>query len=152
MQVWTFLHILSMFSAITVIVGAELLAITAIRRRDREMLRVYFRIGERADIVGMVLLVLGIVFGLVAAMTIGWDLLSGWLVIAYVLVVLTVVVGFSSAPYLARLKAALPVRDDETADPALDALLRSPRLPLTSAASIVLTALLIADMVFKPTF
>jgi hypothetical protein len=152
MQAWTFLHILSMFSAVTFLVGAELLAITAIRRRDHEMLRVYFRIGTRADIVGMVLFILGIGFGLVAAMTIGWSLLSGWLVIAYVLAVLVVVVGFSSAPYLERLQAALPEHDDAPVSPELEAMLASRRLPATSAASICLTALLIADMVFKPTF
>jgi uncharacterized membrane protein len=152
MQVWTFLHILSMFSAVTVIVGAELLAISAIRRRDREMLRVYFRIGTRADILGMALFLLGIGFGVVAAMTLGWSLLAGWLVIAYVLAILTVVVGFSSTPYLERLKAALGDGTDTPPGPDLEALLDSRRLPLTSAASIGLTVLLIADMVFKPAF
>jgi hypothetical protein len=152
MPVWTFLHVLTMFAAITVIVGAELLSIYAIVRRDRFLLRAYFRVGERADLMGMLLLVLGIVFGLMAAISIGWDLLSGWLILAYVLVGLTIVVGFSSAPYLGRLKAALPEDDAAAAGPELEALLRSRRLPLTSAAAILLTVLIIADMVFKPTF
>jgi hypothetical protein len=150
LQLWTFLHILSMFSAVTVIVGAELLALYAIRRKDIGMLRAYFRLGKRADQVGMALFLLGIGFGLVAAVTIGWDLLTGWLLIAYVLVVLTIVVGFSSVPYLGRLEAALPERDDGPSSPELDALLRSPTLSLTSGAAILLTALIIADMVFKP--
>jgi uncharacterized membrane protein len=150
MQIWTFLHILSMFSAVTVIVGAELLALYAIRRRDIGMVRAYFRLGKLADQVGMTLFLIGIAFGLIAAVTIGWALLTGWLVIAYVLVVLTIVIGFSSVPYLGRLEAALPEHDDDPPSPELDALLRSPTLLLTSGAAIFLTALIIADMVFKP--
>ena len=152
MQLWTFLHILSMFSAITVIVGAELLANVAIRRRDLGMLRAYFRLGAKADQIGMVLLVLGIVFGVMAAVTVGWDLLTGWLVVAYVLVALTLAVGFSSVPYLGRLEAALPETDEVSPSPELESLLRSPTPLVTSGTTIVLTALIIADMVFKPAF
>jgi len=151
MQLWTFLHILAMFSAITVVVGAELLANYAIRRRDIGMLRAYFRLGPRADQVGLGLLVLGIVFGLIAALTIGWDLLTAWLIIAYVLVALTLIVGFSSVPYLGRVEAALPDADGDPPSPDLEVLLSSPRLLLTSGASMALTALIIADMVYKPT-
>ena len=70
----------------------------------------------------MALFLAGIVFGLIAAMTIGWALFTGWLIIAYVLVTCPVVVGFSSVPYLGRLEAALPESDDAPPGPELEAL------------------------------
>lgn len=152
MQIWVFLHILFMFAAIVFIVGGELLAIAAIRRRDLPMLRVYFRIGPSADRLGMAALGLGSIFGLVSAMVIGWDLLSGWLVISYVLFGLTFLAGSASASHRARLKAALPGADDAPPSLELEALLRSSTPLVASAGAIILISLIIAVMVYRPTF
>lgn len=152
MQLWTFLHITSMFAAVTIVIGSEWWATYAIRRGDIGALRAYFRVSRRADALGTVLFVAGIAFGLIAAVTIGWDLLRGWLVVAYVLVALTIVVGSLTMPYLGRVEAALPEGDDHEPGPELASLLRSPVPLVASAISGLLIALIIADMVFKPTF
>jgi hypothetical protein len=107
MQIWTFLHIAAMFGAVMVTAGGALMATWAIRRRDLEGLRTYFRMAPRIDAVGGLLFVAGIVLGFINAWAIGWDLLSSWLIAAYVLVVLIAIVGGAMGPYLRRVKAAL---------------------------------------------
>jgi hypothetical protein len=60
---------------------------------------------------------LGIGFGLIAAVSIGWDLLEGWLVLAYVLVGMAVVVGGIGGRYAARARAALMPMPTTPPDP-----------------------------------
>ncbi len=151
MQIWTFLHILSMFAAITVIVGAMLWATWAIRKGDIGALRAYFRVAPQADRLGVILFVAGVIFGLVAAVVIGWDLLVLWLVIAYILVIAIIVLGGPvTTPYLKRVEVALPERDDEQSAQ-FGALLRSPLPVVVAALSLLGVAAIIAMMVFKPT-
>lgn len=152
MQLWTFLHIVSMFAAVTVVVGAMLWAVWAIRTHDVAALRAYFRFVPQADKLGTVLFVMGIVFGLVAAVVIGWDLLIPWLVVAYILVVVTIILGGPIAgPYLKRVETALPTGDDESASEELSGLLASPLPVIVAVLSILAVAGIIAMMVFKPT-
>ena len=150
MQIWTFLHILFMFGAVTVAVGSLLWATSAIRGRDLGSLRAYVRVSGRAHTLSGVLLIAGIVFGLIAAMVMGFDLLQGWLVAVYILLALTLVVGFAATPYLNRLKAALEANEGDAPGPELEKLLASPVAPIATAVSIVLIGAIIYDMVFKP--
>lgn len=152
MQLWTFLHILAMFAGVTVLIGAELFVTFAIRRRDLGALRAYFRIADRVDKAGNAAFGLGIVFGLIAAIVGGFDLLQGWLILAYVLVAAAIVAGASTVPYLKRLDAALEASDGDEPGPELTALLASPVPLAASTVSAVIIALVIWDMVFKPGF
>ena len=98
------------------------------------------------------LLGVGVIFGLVAAITIGFNLMQSWLIIAYVLVVATLVVGGAMTPYLKRLKAALDENDGDDPGPEMAALLDS-RMPIVAmAATTIFIATIIWDMVFKPQF
>jgi uncharacterized membrane protein len=152
MQIWTFLHILSMFAAVTVALGAQLWVTYAIRNRDLGALGAYFRVQSRADNVSGLLLGVGVIFGLVAAITIGFNLMQGWLIIAYVLVVATLIVGGAMTPYLKRLKAALDESDGDDPGPEMAALLDS-RMPIVAmAATTIFIGAIIWDMVFKPQF
>ena len=152
MQIWTFLHILSMFAAVTVVVGAEGFATYAIRKRDLGALRAYFRFSDKAEAAGGILFIVGIVFGLISAISFGVDLLQGWLVLAYVLVIATIVTGFSTVPFLKKVKVALDANEGDEPGPELSELLAS-RIPLiASVISWILVALIIGDMVFRPTF
>ncbi len=150
MQFWTFLHILSMFSAVTIVAGGALFVTWAVRRRDLDGLRVYFRIAPRMDMLGGILFVAGIVFGLIAAMVTGWDLFSTWLIFAYVLVVVVIGTGGAISPYLKRVKIALDANEGEEVGEDLGRLLNSPTAPLAAAVLIAAIALIIADMVYKP--
>ncbi len=152
MEIWIVLHIISMFAAITLVFGSQVWATHAIRTRDLGSLRAYFRISSKADNLGGVLLLVGIAFGLIAAMVSGFDLLQGWLVVAYVLVGLTLVIGFATVPYLGKLKAALAANEGDEAGPDLEKLLASPIPLIATALGIVIVGAIIWDMVTKPEF
>ena len=153
MQIWTFLHIAAMFGAVMVTAGGALMATWAIRRRDLEALRTYFRMAPRIDVLGGLLFLAGIVLGVINALVIGWDLLASWLIAAYVLVVLIIIVGGVMGPYLARVKAALAASDELDRDQVsegLEAQLSRPNATIGSVALILLIVAVIYDMVFKP--
>lgn len=148
MQLWTFLHIVSMFTAVMVGYGATLFLADAIRRRDRSAIRAVFRVWGRVDIIGSAALILGIVFGLTAAVVGQLDLLQGWLVLAYVLVGAIVVLGLIDTPFINRLREA--VGTDEADGQGAPELPDARRYYVSSAISTVLIVTIIWDMVFKP--
>ena len=80
--------VLSMFSVVTMEIGAEFLFAFAISRRDVRGLATVHRILEQARVgtIAIVVFVAAIVFGLLTAATGGFDLLAGWLIAAYALV------------------------------------------------------------------
>ena len=103
--------------------------------------------------VGGLLFLAGIVLGVINAWVIGWDLLASWLIAAYVLVVLIIIVGGVMGPYLARVKAALAASDELDRDQVsegLEAQLSRPNATIGSVALILLIVAVIYDMVFKP--
>lgn len=152
MQVWTFLHIVAMFATVSLVVGGELFALEAGRRRDVGALRAYFRLAGSLERLSTVTLVAGIAFGLTAAVVGGLNLLQGWLVIAYILVAGGFVVGAASAPAFNRLRLAVEENPGDDAGPDLDRLLASP-LPLVLVTiSIAFLVAIVWVMVFKPSF
>jgi uncharacterized membrane protein len=148
MQLWTFLHIVSMFTAVMVGYGATLFLVDAIRRGDRPAMRAIFRVWRKVDLIGTFAFILGIVFGLTAAVTGQLNLLQGWLVLAYVLVGAIFVLGFLDVPFLNRLREAVGTGEDD--DHAGRALPDARRYYISSAISTVLIVTIIWDMVFKP--
>ncbi len=86
------MHILSMFSAVTIVIGQMLLLALAIRRRDIAALAAIHRLtgGMRSTLIGAVFFWSGVVFGLLTAVTGGIDFFKGWLIAAYVLVAVLV--------------------------------------------------------------
>ena len=151
MQVWTFLHVVFMFAAVTLAHAAWWFVVYATRRRDVAGLRAYERVSGLADGLSLAFLGLGIVFGVVAALTGSIDLAASWLVAAYILIGIGVVNGVASVPYANRL--AKGVRENPADDPSaeLSALMAS-RQPLVFAlVATAVIVLIIALMVFKPT-
>ena len=92
MLVFKALHILLMFAAVTFLVGEATYFAIAIWRR-------HVRIGSAAPagqappVVGALLFVLGIIFGLLTAATGRLDFFAGWLIAAYLMVVALFVVN-----------------------------------------------------------
>src|SRR5918994_2503362 len=101
MLVFKALHILAMFAAVTFLVGEALLYSRAIWRGDVAGLAAARRLIGGRPVMGASFLVGGIVFGLLAALTGGFDFLAGWLIAAYVLVAALFVVNGS--PWVQRL-------------------------------------------------
>ena len=93
MPIFKALHILSMFTMVTLFIGPDLFYTAAIHARDVRALAWVHRTVHRFRIAYVALgaLGLGVIFGLLTAATGGFDLLDGWLIAAYVLVALFVV-------------------------------------------------------------
>jgi uncharacterized membrane protein len=150
MQLWTFLHILAMFLAISAVVGGELFAIESARRRDVQALRAYFRVADSLERAGGVALLAGVAFGLTAAAVGGLNLLQGWLLLAYGLVAAGVLVGAATAPALNRIRRAVEANPGDVAGAELERLLASPLPYALVGLSAAMLAAVLWVMVFKP--
>jgi uncharacterized membrane protein len=151
--IFKYLHILTMFTAVTLMFGGEVLFHLLRRTDDVRSLRRFVAVVDPVFRIGVGLLTLGVVFGLLAAVTIGWNLAAGWLVLAYVLIALIYLVGFGiGVPYFGRVRAAFrDLPDDEGAStPALRRVLDDRRGTFGLVASVVLYAAIIYVMVAKP--
>jgi hypothetical protein len=88
MLIFKVLHVLSMFTAVTLLEGVPTFMALAIWQRDVRGAAAVFRLARRPGntMIGGVFLLAGIVFGLLTAATGGLDFFAGWLIAAYVLV------------------------------------------------------------------
>ena len=91
--VWKFLHIASMFVAVSIFVGQGMLSGVVARSGDFRALRWVLAAEDRFGPAGGVIFLLGIVFGFVTAIVRDFDLTQAWLVIAYVLATMIFVAG-----------------------------------------------------------
>lgn len=148
MRTFVFLHVLTMFSAVAMGYGSMLLIRVAARTGDPATLRGVVAATRRLEPAIGPTFMLGIVLGLVAIFTNGFNPLAPWLLIAYALAALATV---SSILVLARWIKRMSVATDGAVDMgAADAILGDRR----SSALLVLDGLvvvaIIADMILKP--
>lgn len=107
MEIWKFLHILSMFSAVTLLVGGGLFAERMIRTGDLAAISRFHAALRPLENAGIALIVAGTVFGLITAIVGPFDLTQTWLLIAYGLVATLFVLGpYESALYNRIFRAA----------------------------------------------
>jgi hypothetical protein len=148
------LHILSMFAAVTALVGTEVFIVLAIWRRDVQALAMIYRLTRRPGptVFGLFFLLAGIAFGLLTAATGGFDLLAGWLIAAYVLVAALILVNLSPPKQKVR-KVAIEAMEAEAGQRPVEEVLRNMAdVPMANyfITNVVLLAAIIADMVLKP--
>ena len=152
---WKTLHILSMITMITTFIGAEIFYAMAAWRRDVHALAFVQRTLERLGIgiIALAALFLGIVFGLLTAANGGFDYVATWLVIAYVLVAVFLVNGFTlGAKLVSDGKAAMEAEaGTRSIQEVADSMIPN-RGAIVLGINIVLFALIVADMVLKPSF
>ena len=149
MLVFKFLHIVSMFAAVTLLVGGSITFELAARRRDPHLIRQLGKVLSRVEGVGVLLVIAGVVFGLLTALTGGFDFLDGWLIVAYVLTIALFILGPMESVFAGRvIKAAEASGDTVSAE--LEAQLADRRGLALGLLSVVLYVAIIADMVFKP--
>lgn len=152
MLTFKFLHIVAMFGAVTLIVGTSVLLDLVGRTRDVLSYRRLDAIVQRTDMVAIGLFVAGVVFGLAAAATGGFDLLASWLILAYAVVAGLLIEGFVlTIPSYNRVREAAHLADQEAAASEVDRLLRSPRHRFALVLMVSLWLAAIFVMVFKPT-
>jgi uncharacterized membrane protein len=150
MTLWKVLHVVSMFSAVTLLVGASIFFDVSVRQRDARLLARFGRVamGPLANI-GIGLIVAGLVFGLATAIVGEFDLTDTWLVIAYVLVVVLFILG----PIEGRLAGRAIEAADAAGDGWPDELAKIAEDPRRSTLTVVSTLIYVAivvDMVAKP--
>lgn len=152
MLIFKALHILSMFSAVTILVGEALFYARAIGRRDVAALAAVRRVMGGRPVVGVAFLMGGIAFGLLTALTGGFDFFAGWLIAAYLLVVALFLVNGS--PWVQRLpKIGLMAIEAEAGQRPVEEVVRAmatSRAGLMAAINVAIVAAIIADMVLKP--
>jgi uncharacterized membrane protein len=149
------LHVLSMFAAIAFLVAESTLFATAIWRGDVRALAAMRRLAGRRPVVGALLLLIGIGFGVLTVATGGFDFFAGWLLAAYVLVVATVGInvlpvvqkGFLGLSDMAAEAEAGRIAAAEVAEKMRG--FRG-RFAAIVAANMVGFAAIILDMVLKP--
>jgi uncharacterized membrane protein len=154
MPIFKALHILSMFTMVTLFSGGELYYAFAIQTRNVRGLAWLHRteIRYRLSFVALGALIAGVIFGLLTAVTGGFDVLDGWLIAAYLLVALFFVNSVIFARAVLKL-AEEAIEADEGQRPVEEVVGKmaagnSARILLVVNATIF--GAIILDMVLKP--
>jgi uncharacterized membrane protein len=154
MLIFKALHILSMFSVVTMEIGAEFLFVFAIARRDVRALATVHRILEQARLgpISIAVFASGVVFGLLTVLTGGFNFLAGWLIAAYVLVAVIFVGGSRLWPKVLLPLGAKAVEAEAGQRPVEDVVrdMVASRAVWWFVAMSTIFVLIILDMVLKP--
>jgi hypothetical protein len=125
--IWKFLHIASMFVAVSIFVGQGMLSGVVARSGDVRAIRRILVAENRFTPIGGGIFLLGLVSGFVTAIVGDIDLTQTWLLIAYGLVVYILLTAFLyHAPQARRLKAAVDASPDDRASDELHRLVTAP--------------------------
>ena len=151
-HLWLFLHIAVIFTAITAGYGVTLMMRLAYMSGQ---VGIMLGVGYAAGKVGPrvpILFIAGGVFGLLTAIATGTDLLAPWLVIAYVLFAIAMVIGIvETAPTAQKLGSLLMAADVTQPIPAsVRELFDSPRARWLLVIDVLIPFLVVFDMVVKP--
>jgi hypothetical protein len=145
-----FLHIATMFSAVTALVGTSLIFELALHRGDVPSIRSVWKLVSPTESVGVILVIGGIVFGLLTALTLGLDFFAPWLLIAYVLTVILFILGPIESRMYGRIFALADASQTDEPGPELRAAIADPRVRWLTIVSILLYVAIIFVMVVKP--
>ena len=151
-HLWLFLHIAVIFTAITVGYGVTLLLQVAYMSGQVGIMRgVGYAAGKLGPMIP-ILFIAGGIFGLLTAIATGTDLLAPWLIIAYVLFVIAMLIGmFENAAKGRKLGPLLMAADVTQPLPAaVRELFDSPRARYLLAIDVLVPFLFVFDMVVKP--
>jgi Flp pilus assembly protein protease CpaA len=142
-----FLHIGSMFLATALAVGPLVVFTLILRTGDAGAIGRAFRFAEPVARAGGILYGLGILFGIIAALTGSIDLTARWLLTAYVTVILLGANGLYAERWMGHVEAAAQRADAGE----LQAWQRSNRPMWSATIAAVLTLAVVFVMVVKPT-
>jgi hypothetical protein len=146
-----FLHISTMFAAVTVSYGPTALLFLALRSGRTEAIRAVTVAAIPVKRVIPPLYGLGALFGFVAAIVSGVNLLAPWLLIAYVLFILLTAIGAGIVgPHLERLGKLTATMADGPISPELGAAVRARGFIWIEVVDYVGLFVIIFDMVVKP--
>jgi uncharacterized membrane protein len=148
---WKFLHIASMFLAVSIFVGQGMLSGAVARSGDVRALRRVLATEDRFAPVGGGIFLLGIGFGFITAIVGDLDLTQTWLVIGYVLAAVILLNAFLyHVPQARKLEAAAEASPDDHPSPELRALIEAPSAIWFNVLDGVVWLAIIYVMVAKP--
>jgi hypothetical protein len=151
MIVWKFLHIAAMFGAVSIFVGQGLLSAGIARTGDVRAIRRALAAEARFQPTGVALFVLGIVFGVVTALTGEFDLTAPWLLIAYGLVLMTFVTGIAyHGPRVKKLQTLAEASSENELSAPLRTAIDAPRARVVVPLDSLIWLAIIYVMVVKP--
>jgi uncharacterized membrane protein len=109
-----FLHVAAMFIGIALTVGVGVYFVLIERSQDVRALRTATRAAIPLSIAGGIAIVVGAVFGLIAAVRDGYPLTAPWLAVTYVLLAFNVLDGFfEKMPHMRNVQRAADVSLDD---------------------------------------
>lgn len=151
MLVWNILHILAMFVAFGFTTGVGIFATAVAQKRDVRTIRAVVPVALSLNTAGVVVLLLGLVFGFATAGAMGFSLSSKWLLIAYALVILLLIIGVGiHRAWAGRLVRAALASPDDQASPELVKVIEAPIVRLAGTITGLLWISLISIMVIRP--
>ena len=152
MLLFKFLHIASMFAAVTLIFGSIVFMDLLARRGDAASYLRLDGLAQRTDMVAVGLFLVGLVFGFATALTGEFDLTASWLILAYVLVAIIFVEGiFITIPRYNHIREVASNADPAVAGETIARLVRNPGHVALVTMVAVLWLGVIFVMVVKPT-
>jgi hypothetical protein len=149
MPIFIFLHVLTMFIAVAMAYGPAMMIVVA--GDNVSTLRGVMAANNRLARLVAPVFGVGVALGFVAVFVHNFDPLRPWLLIAYVLVVASLVMTFVfTNPWLGSVTAAVESSSEDAPSVELQALLNSPRNRALLGLDALIIVALIADMVLKP--
>jgi hypothetical protein len=150
MQILVFAHVFTMFVAVAASYGTEFVLRRAARSGDVPKIHGVFEAVRPAGQAIPFLFIGGLVFGLLAVFANEFDPFAPWLLIAYAVFVIAMVLGaVVVGPWAARVGEAL-ARSNGVASPELTSLLADPRVEAVYWIDWLILLVIVFDMVVKP--
>jgi hypothetical protein len=151
MRIFVFLHVLSMFTAVTASYGPAFLEHRAAATRHVPTIRGVFSMAKVLGPFIPVFFLAGLGFALIAIFTEGFNPFRPWLLIAYVLFAIGVFDGVRiHAPYARAVGIAAEASPDTAPSPELSRALDNPQEEFAHWLDYAVIAALIFDMIVKP--
>ena len=150
--VFKYLHIVAMFFFVAMALSGEVVTRRVAMTQDVGAIRTTVKsVKVLVGPVAVGLLLSGLAFGFLAALTGQMNLLAPWLILAYAAVVAAAVLGFAiTDPWVGRLDRAAQASPTEVASADLVAVIREPAARYATFALLGLIAFLVFVMVVKP--
>lgn len=146
-----FLHVITMFSAVAAATVPEVVLHVIARRGDVAGLRGFLPVAMAAGRLIPILFVVGLVFGILAALTGQIDLLRPWLVASYVVFAIAMAMGpLLAAPWGARLGAATFASPLDAPSAELVAAIHDRRGIVSATIGLTAIVVIVFLMVVKP--
>jgi len=150
-RVFVFFHVATMFTAVAVTIGPALLLRRIGRSGDVAAIRRSFALAAPIIRAIPMLFGLGALLGIVAIFTNGFNPFQPFLLIAYVLFIITAIIGARiTEPWFKRVAETAASSPDEAPSPELRAALDDPRARFTDWFDPIIILVFIFDMIVKP--